>query len=497
MEVYPEWWGENTTPGTTDMTAELQAAINAHKNVKLQGTIYKLTETITLKATRLTGVEVSPYKASAHPSTGVGTWLYINHTGKGFTNSDHGFIVECLGTYRLQPTPSSSYPVAYTPTAHDYDFYLDGYYDQEIRNVCLLNPTKGIYVTGNSGRINLYNITGQPLEKGIVINEAWDVCRIDQVQFWPFWGLAVYGAVTTNENKNIVDYTQANLDTLQTLKCDGAKFSNIFSIYCKSGWRLSQNDTSNTELFQASNLYYDFAKYGIWIDSSVDNALSPTGQIHNLIVNGASVTGSRGIFSEGKGNISITGCYVQNTGLEVVYLSAADMLLRINGLTYYNYDQDASDVCAMDIANSSKLTITGPVVHGSSGGAGGRYDTTGDVFIDDWRAFTPVPASTGGTVTTFGTCTGRWKQFGNTIYVQFVIPITTNGTGSGAIGFTVPHYPAALGDWIGWGRESAGKQLQVSISDAATAIYIWEYDNTYPGADGVTLRGSIQYEIAN
>jgi len=28
-KVYPEWWGENTTPGTTDMTAEIQAAIDS------------------------------------------------------------------------------------------------------------------------------------------------------------------------------------------------------------------------------------------------------------------------------------------------------------------------------------------------------------------------------------------------------------------------------------------------------------------------------------
>jgi hypothetical protein len=28
-EVYPEWWGNNTTPGTTDMNAEIQSAINA------------------------------------------------------------------------------------------------------------------------------------------------------------------------------------------------------------------------------------------------------------------------------------------------------------------------------------------------------------------------------------------------------------------------------------------------------------------------------------
>lgn len=40
-EVYPEWWTENTTPGTTDMTAAIQAAFySGIGTVSLQGTTY-------------------------------------------------------------------------------------------------------------------------------------------------------------------------------------------------------------------------------------------------------------------------------------------------------------------------------------------------------------------------------------------------------------------------------------------------------------------------
>lgn len=46
-EVYPEWWGENTTPGTTDMTAEVQAAINTQFPVKLGVSRYYITDTLT------------------------------------------------------------------------------------------------------------------------------------------------------------------------------------------------------------------------------------------------------------------------------------------------------------------------------------------------------------------------------------------------------------------------------------------------------------------
>ena len=44
-EIYPEWWGENTTPDTTDMTDELQSAVDSgfssHLAIALQDTIYR------------------------------------------------------------------------------------------------------------------------------------------------------------------------------------------------------------------------------------------------------------------------------------------------------------------------------------------------------------------------------------------------------------------------------------------------------------------------
>jgi hypothetical protein len=46
-EVYPEWWGENTTPGTTDMAAKIQAAINTGKTVYLSNGIYLIKTALT------------------------------------------------------------------------------------------------------------------------------------------------------------------------------------------------------------------------------------------------------------------------------------------------------------------------------------------------------------------------------------------------------------------------------------------------------------------
>jgi len=54
-EVYPEWWGNNTIPGTTDMTVEIQNAIDSLTNgiISLQNTIYLISSTLDLKKDRV------------------------------------------------------------------------------------------------------------------------------------------------------------------------------------------------------------------------------------------------------------------------------------------------------------------------------------------------------------------------------------------------------------------------------------------------------------
>lgn len=84
-EVYPEWWGENTVPGTTDMTAALNAAVMAHDTVKLSSTTYftdaiRIPSNTTIKGNGITSIlqqsEVSPNTAGSifyvvSPSTGT------------------------------------------------------------------------------------------------------------------------------------------------------------------------------------------------------------------------------------------------------------------------------------------------------------------------------------------------------------------------------------------------------------------------------------------
>lgn len=57
-----------------------------------------------------------------------------------------------------------------------------------VLDVELLNPYQGINAT-RAARHNIRNITGQPLRRGILVDEIYDIGRIENVHFNPWWNL--------------------------------------------------------------------------------------------------------------------------------------------------------------------------------------------------------------------------------------------------------------------------------------------------------------------
>jgi hypothetical protein len=59
-EVYPEWWATNTTPGTTDMTTAVQAALTTGKKVSMVGSSYLISAALncTVDGQHITGAGI-------------------------------------------------------------------------------------------------------------------------------------------------------------------------------------------------------------------------------------------------------------------------------------------------------------------------------------------------------------------------------------------------------------------------------------------------------
>ncbi len=115
-----------------------------------------------------------------------------------------------------------------------------------------------------------------------------------------------------------------------------------------------------------------------------------------------------------------------------------------------------------------------------------------------WTAYTPTVAPVSGALTTYAT-SGRFKKLGRTVFVQFTINITTNGTAAGGLNVSLPIAAAAFNYTLA-GREnsSSGKSL-VSVVSAGPAAncFVANYDATYPGSNGASITLSGVYESAS
>ncbi len=116
----------------------------------------------------------------------------------------------------------------------------------------------------------------------------------------------------------------------------------------------------------------------------------------------------------------------------------------------------------------------------------------------EWTAWTPTVTATAGT---FGSVagSGRYILIGKTVLWDLSITITTVGTASGGVVFTLPVTAIAGDHYLGGGREitTTGFLLQVTTTAVdATLGRVFVYDNTGAIGAGRTLALGGTYEAA-
>ena len=68
-----------------------------------------------------------------------------------------------------------------------------------IRDVLLVNPYQGVdFGTQPAGRHFISGLYGQPLKTGIFVDKCFDIGRIENVHFWPFWNQKLMDWMTKN-----------------------------------------------------------------------------------------------------------------------------------------------------------------------------------------------------------------------------------------------------------------------------------------------------------
>jgi hypothetical protein len=156
---------------------------------------------------------------------------------------------------------------------------------------------------------------------------------------------------------------------------------------------------------------------------------------------------------------------------------------------------DAAAVGAGTLAAARMPALTGDATTSAGSVATTVTKINGVDQTTAWTAYTPTVTAFGGTLTT-ASAQGRYKQRGKSLELRVAVTITTNGTGSSAIVFTLPFATPNNEDQFIGGLETAlsGKALRGHVPKNTSNCLVQFYDASYPGADGAVLVLTGVYE---
>lgn len=263
---------------------------------------------------------------------------------------------------------------------------------------------------------------------------------------------------------------------------------------------ISSNDLVVTIVDKAGNTPTATSPVNVWIDGlkrSVTSALSVT------VADGADTFGAGGVETAAKAIDYFVYLSWRTASSAVVF-----GISRIPWATLYSHFSGTS-TNATYAAFSTAPASTDVVVNIGrfratlSAGAGYTWTSVSQsaptaentvqrpIFETSILTFLPVGTASSGTITTMGTCSGKYQLMGANLSFECSLAITTNGTGAGYFKSSLPFTHIASNKVIA-GQETAATNRGTGglVNTADNQVY-WKFssDGAYPGADGRTLIG--------
>lgn len=213
---------------------------------------------------------------------------------------------------------------------------------------CLIvNPYLGVdFGTNPSGRHYIRNLYGQPLRKGIFVDKCYDIGRIENVHFWPFWN---------GDDKNgAVKFNHENGEAFIFGRTDWEYVFNTFMWGYKIGYRFIQTEAGATngnflgigaDANETSVLVEASQPYGILItngefvafigEEPVEVRVLPTNAGQVQFQNCAFWGPAHHIASTaGTGVVTFNNCHFHHWAEGVPALQAAEGSLSVIGCTF-------------------------------------------------------------------------------------------------------------------------------------------------------------------
>ncbi|MDO8586846.1 MAG: glycosyl hydrolase family 28-related protein [Armatimonadota bacterium] len=326
--------------GTTDDTTAFQNALNAASAagggiVWVPVGNYKIATHLDIPArVTLEGVHRAvPRDASGSTST------LLAYEGSGNENGTPFIFMNANSTLKgisvLYPSQSTTAPVAYP-------WCVRGSGDNcSIVDVLLCNPWNAVdFGTNASGRHYIKSLYGQPLHTGIFVDQCYDVGRIQDVHFWPFW------------TEGLVTYTQQNATAIKFGRTDWEYVTNCFVLGYKIGYHFVRTATGN-----CNGTFLGIGSDGSDVAVQVDSA-APFGL---LITNGEFVA-NYGASSVGMyvgadgGSVSLTNCAFWGASNRIATIDGGSV--KFNSCNFMDWDRNSTGEYAI-VANGGRLTVQG------------------------------------------------------------------------------------------------------------------------------------------
>jgi len=244
--------------GATDDTAAIQAALDEAGGAG--GGIVSLPTGTYLVATHLAipdnvtleGVFTAPTAWSQNKGT---TLLAVEGEG-----SEDGPAFITLGTNSVLKGVTVFYPNQNDPAnlkLYPWCVACRGGDNPTILDCLLVNPYNGVdFGTHPSGRHLIRNLYGQPLRRGIFVDKCYDVGRIENVHFWPFWNWA---------GPEIRDWLAANGEAFIFARTDWEYVLNPFVFGYHIGYRFTASEAGAAN-GNFLGIGADATQHAVWVD---------------------------------------------------------------------------------------------------------------------------------------------------------------------------------------------------------------------------------------
>ena len=209
------------------------------------------------------------------------------------------------------------------PTPYPWTIASGGADNCSIVDCLLVNPYKAVdFGTRVAGRHYIRNLYGQPLYRGLFIDQCYDVGRVENVHFWPFW---VHG-----DDHPISKFMREEAEAFVIGRTDWEYMNGCFTILYKVGFRFTsfKNGPGNVLL---NTCGADVGPIAVVVDDCQHHAgvsFSNSQMYGDIIVKGTnsgpvkftgcglfgSTDGGRGVTHakiDGAGQVSLTNCHLK------------------------------------------------------------------------------------------------------------------------------------------------------------------------------------------